>query len=167
MKAEELMVGDWVQTKEVHTPDYYKPSNKRIVSQIKSCGAAELCFYDRYGNKCYENKSYNHIEPIPLDCEIMWKNGFEDYNTTLRESWKKCSDFTARSFEHPMEVNERYAIVKVMFQENSFGVEIHTGKPTEDLRALACDKSATSNMRYVHELQHALRLCGIEKDIVL
>ena len=160
MKATDLMIGDWVYvnglTQQVFDLAYNQNEKELTIGVLDPQGEVYQCFY-----------GFDHVEPIPLDCEIMWKNGFEDYNTTLRESWKKCSDFTERSLEHPMEVNERYAIVKVMFQENSFGVEIHTGKPTEDLRALACDKSATSNMRYVHELQHALRLCGIEKEIKL
>lgn len=154
MKATDLMIGDWVLANGTPT-------------QVEDILGGSGINPEMNGPEIWDCISEEEIQPIPLDCEIMWKNGFEDYHTTLRESWKKCSDFTERSFEHPMDVNERYAIVKVMFQENSFGVEIHTGKPTEDLRALACDKSATSNMRYVHELQHALRLCGIEKEIQL
>lgn len=77
------------------------------------------------------------LEPIPLTPEILEKNGFERLGT----------DYILMGYP--------------------FGL---TNPSTPDdykdnywLRVAA----SSVNIKYVHELQHALRLCGIEKEITL
>lgn len=90
-----------------------------------------------------------HIYPVPLSPEIMEKNGFiENRGIT---SWK---------FETKREdlidiygVDDYHLSINI---EDTHG----TGKGYRWLlRELV--------IRYVHELQHALRLCGIKKEIEL
>lgn len=88
------------------------------------------------------------IKPIPLTPEILEKNGF-----TIKKNWAQIGNFGDsplimwhfeddvfwRDFKHELEIHQ-----------NDTG-KVHIRIPCE----------------YVHELQHALRLCGIEKEINL
>lgn len=81
---------------------------------------------------------YNEIEPIPLTPEILEKNGFE-------KEWDEdimlmvCDNII-------VETGDNYKLYK-------------DGKMY--LRRVLAP------LYYVHQLQHALRLCGIEKEIIL
>lgn len=79
----------------------------------------------------------DYLEPIPLTPEIMEKNGWE------HKWW----------WVHPSTC--------ICFQE----------KITGDFRAMPnteCDKrDCFATIKYVHELQHLYKLCGIDKEIVL
>ena len=81
---------------------------------------------------------YLDVEPIPLTAEILEKNG---WNVPQAKLWWECFNvgFWLRQY-----VDGRF---EIMTDEDS-------------------DCIFTTN-RYVHELQHALRLCGIDKEIVL
>ena len=82
--------------------------------------------------------SLEDIEPIPLAPEILERNGFASYNN---------SSFQLR--ENGMYISWR----NVGRLNLSFGCA-----PTNDLH-IKC--------KYVHQLQHALQLCGIDKEIIL
>ena len=119
MKANELMIGDWVFCT-------YPSINKPVrVAEIKTAGSNELkiviidgiplVFADRY------------IDPIPLTPEIMEKN-----------------------FPGPE------VIVWWPFLDG-FHCETQTYG----------DIMVSGNFRYANQLQHALRLCWIDADIVI
>ena len=81
---------------------------------------------------------YDNIEPIPLTAEILEKNGF-DYNDSLAE-WATdsfCIGFGHEAFKEELD---------------HFFVWVPN-----------CEVA----LNYVHELQHALKLCGIDKNIEL
>lgn len=82
---------------------------------------------------------YNEIEPIPITPEILEKNG-----------WVK-NLYSVESYD-----NEELECLSLWVGEDGknkwwwhVGVELVTP------------------INYVHELQHTLRLCGIEKEIIL
>lgn len=77
-----------------------------------------------------------HISPIPLTPEILEKNGFVEI----------CGDFVVKH-------NGFY--VNAEAQENRFGLEVSA----DGHIIIACD------VEFVHQLQHALRLAGVGKDI--
>lgn len=84
--------------------------------------------------------------PIPLTPEILEKNGFEPIeNKVVDEAYI----FDRNEFEEPdiiirrFDFNDSFVLCTVM------------------------DNTAIISIAYVHELQHALRLCGIEKEINL
>ena len=90
------------------------------------------------------------LQPIPLTPEILVKNGFRAYpnrrgynNTTtyLSDDWRIefKDDTLTNSF-------------------NKWSVHVDT----EDMRTMGYFE-----ITYVHELQHALRLCRIDKEIEL
>lgn len=85
--------------------------------------------------------------PIPLTPEILEKNGFslDEYG-----EWYECE----------VSVKERNYWVNVAFRNDSVSVY--------DLDILTGGSSSICiHKNYVHELQHALRLCQIEKEIEL
>lgn len=74
MKANELMIGDWVS--------YYKPDTGLMVGRIKKLnvnkyldGDDEIEVVDSKG--CWMTiPDINELQPIPLTAEILEKNGF-------------------------------------------------------------------------------------------
>lgn len=109
MKANELMIGDWVH--------YINPSNNRVVGVGDFTAPEEL-------------------EPIPLTAEILEKNGFVKVNSQ-RYDWGSPNGFYVN-------INPKKKIIHINGANGS-----------------------NCNMYYiivgfnVHELQHALRLCGL------
>lgn len=116
MKANELMIDDWVLC--THYED--KP------------------FYKQFGLGDFVKGDYSFCEPIPLTDEILRKNGFQYFH----------KNFCSLSYDHPFKLE-----MEQWPDENGLG-----GLWT------IC---GIIEIRFVHQLQHALRLCGIEKTIEL
>jgi len=95
--------------------------------------------------------SVDCIEPIPLTPEILEKNGFKDVsNHTL----KGCETYEL-SFGRD---NDQKIIYKL---GDYFAYESYDDRWYRLFETQICHRWC------VHHLQHALRLCGIEKEIVL
>lgn len=88
-----------------------------------------------------------YLEPIPLTAEILEKNGF-----------KKCEDGAWSLFQY--KENGENALYQIYWSEDPLYLEIssYTSQTGEFNRM---------GIRFVHELQHALKLCGIDKTIKL
>ena len=94
----------------------------------------------------YEEGMKDLLEPIPLTQEILEKNGFEKvegYVTAEAYILDKGEWGEANIIIRRFDFNESFVIC--------------TPK----------DQTARISIGYVHELQHALRLAGIKKEIVL
>ena len=133
MKANELMVGDWVLINGV-------PKKIQAVDGVDDEIMADdemLCLAeDRYHS---EDKATGiHLTP-----EILKKNGWKK-DSGGEECWAN-----SKAWFTPHEYGKRDTI-------KSWEVEI-CGKPN----------SFDGVIKYVHELQQALRLCGIKKQIEL
>ena len=126
MKANELMIGDWVQY----------PATMGNLVPCKVVGiSTEITVEFTTGARKYE--ALKVAQPIPLTSEILEKNEFRN----SLDEWhlfKGClqTNFTLKSYDDTNEV------LLPLFNGNM-------------------------QIIYVHELQHALRLCGIEKEIIL
>ena len=137
MKATDLMIGDWVRCTD--------PKPFRI-EQID--GVEEQCYGD---DGFYVDTA--DLQSIPLTAEILGKNGFVHRQSV---TWGDVFTYT-------------YAIVqkdKVLQYEQHFNL---SPNPYDGSGFYWIpEMSAVSALRvvYVHELQHLLRLCGIEKDII-
>ena len=84
-----------------------------------------------------EGDFFDEIQPIPLTDAILKANGFE----------YRHKNFAALSYEHPFQLE------MVEWQdENGVGLWMVRG---------------LLKIRYVHELQHALRLCGVDKELIV
>ena len=114
-----------------------------MIGDWVSCDGKNYQVAEIGGMVCLDTKnelfaSIADIEPIPLAPEILVKSGFASYNN---------SSFQLR--ENGMYISWR----NVGRLNLSFGCA-----PTNDLH-IKC--------KYVHQLQHALKLCGIDKEIKL
>ena len=139
MKANELMIGDWVRIKDLKDPI------KRISCIDEYLGVVD--FWD--GEKCIVT-SINNVLPIPLTMEILVRNKFR----------KNDIEYIYQNI-----ANDGY--VYVMLQDMGCGtwdITIKNYNKFEDKQTVF---KANDMFLHLHELQHALRLCGIEKEIEL
>lgn len=118
MKANELMIGDWVL-------DTYtnKPMRMEVISRDMGEG----------------------LEPIPLTPEILEKNGFKP-------------DVPGDAYKYSYQID---SVSIVECYANAVGEGRHRGVISFG------DTRLRITLVFVHELQHALRLCGIDKEIEL
>ena len=151
----DLMIGDWV--------NIYKFTNEE--QQIKDLFPAKVVSILQ-GN---EKENYNTIEcvygtkiasrpadtclPIPLTAEILEKNGFSELME--HDEWSRIFRvyhddlFIEVGIYEPMFINIGYVDNEGEEQPLSDIVKVH------------------GENFYVHELQHAMRLCGVDTEIVL
>ena len=121
MKANELMIGDWVRV----------PSELNREKQIRST---------------FDMDSAVLYEAIPLTAEILEKNGFICNIHNIYE----------------LSVNTDTFNNLISYQPNYGGIYIC--KETSEGDFLS---EIQLKLQYVHELQHAMNLFKIEKEIVL
>lgn len=143
MKAEELMIGDWVLAEgkltQVTDIDKYDGINRKWIAGCENGG----CIWEEY------------IEPISLTPEIFEKSGF-----TLNEEENPI--FTIRVYS--LDADDVAVI-----QRPKGGWKFMYGKETSNQQNLffGDGKFVCMPIQYVHELQHILKVCGIDKEIVL
>jgi hypothetical protein len=152
LSSRDLMVGDWVRLiNTIHNVSF--PDNGVIQDEgytttrtpIKITTVSENCV-SYYSNKLeiYITISSEEIEPIPLTPEILEKNGFKvefynDYKVYELNNFKVCKNCCD------------YFEVCDLWDDSDWGWRIINFCPCI----------------YVHELQHALKLCEIDKEIVV
>lgn len=93
------------------------------------------------------------IFPVSLTAEILEKNGFTSYG----EAWYLP--------ENKATGNEKILVGFYMYETH---ISVRNGSKCFD-NSVPCEYRACAANRhvFVHELQHALRLCGILKEIEL
>lgn len=96
-----------------------------------------------------DGDDFSWIEPIPLTAEILEKNGF-----------KKCDGNEWSVFKYEDDDYTKKALYQVLWSADELYLEIdsYTSRTGEFNRM---------GVEFVHELQHALRLCGITCEIIL
>ena len=156
MKANELMIGDWVTFKDCQ---HENPMPIKIIAIGFQADEEDDCLVQINGDKACDIMTIDdEIVGIPITAEILEKNGFKiDKN----ETYCKRYFFACNLGKIPQTVVE--------FSFYGEGVSANTlfkcwTKPQ------SCDGENSihiCDLKYVHELQHALRLCGIEKEIEL
>ncbi len=121
MRAEELMIGDWVLYNEFIDKTKNKPVKIARLSKHKEEG---------------DISSYS---PIPLTAEILEKNGF-------------------------ILIDEKDKYYRWKYAE---GVYVNVDFKSEEPYVYISNRCyfASPVCRYVHQLQHALKMCGINKEI--
>jgi hypothetical protein len=146
MKANKLMIGDWVFCT-------YPSINKPVrVAEIRTVSDNELkiVVYDD-GIRLVLNETY--MDPIPLTPEILEKN-----------EWKHEFDKTDYMVKYDLAVEGKDCWMMWAVKEHNLDIQRQDEKlDMYNLKVqrvcMPCD--------FVHQLQHALRLCGIEKTIEL
>ena len=140
MKADELMIGDWVNVLDFHLDG--SPYTRQVNGITKKHGT----YYLQFGSAL--SVEIDRCEPILLTPEILEKNRFVikkklaqmgNFGDSPLIMWHFEDEPILRHFKHELEIH----------QNDTGKVHIH----------IPCE--------YVHQLQHALRLCGIDKTIEL
>ena len=146
MKANELMIGDWVRIDE---PDKYAGATGQIQSLMyhREDDAAYFNVFIQ-GKFGYVSRDVcsDDIRPIPITAEILEKNGFENIGDDTYQLEEKPCWFWVDFFRHTYGCE--YDTSTYEYEDDEHRLKLY-GIPR------------------VHELQHALRLCGIEKEIEL
>lgn len=151
MKANELMIGDWVYG----CTDPYSPDEEQKKFPVKVIRIdIDGDIYTMGNNPSddpYDDEWWN-IEPIPLTPEILEKNGF-----TYCKSDGGFYLHTTISYGN-WDVDVVLFDVTDEYRNN----QLHISSPDDSYIAIHL-----MECNHVHELQHALRLCGIKKEISL
>ena len=141
------MIGDWVLISvwdcnpfpsKVTSINYNSYQGKDFVDWIDTEDEEEIGMYA--------------VQPIPLTPEILEKNGFEKY--PYANNYWYCDDML-----------ELFVKIVCIFPIKDR--ELRSSLSTATPRLTAGEDDVYIRCDYVHELQHALKLCGIEKEIVL
>ena len=150
MKANELMIGDWVYAIDDNGEKHPCRANNLEYDYTNKRGDFCVDFYGTGYDAEWPDVAFN-VEPIPLTPKILEKNGFKDVsNHTL----KGCETYEL-SFGRD---NDQKIIYKL---GDYFAYESYDDRWYRLFETQICHKWC------VHHLQHALRLCGIEKEIMI
>lgn len=141
MKANELMIGDLVDFYHPYEPEK-KIVTRHRVTEIFECGLVGI---SNHPNPVHAD----HIEPIPLTPEILEKNGMHLYNRRTNSLMERCNH--SDCFK----------------EDENFRVELSLDNDGKIRWTINGDEYTMMPLDYVHQLQHALRLCGINKEITL
>lgn len=163
MKCNELMVGDWVLIN--NTPHKIQAIDS-IDAEIQADGELYYVGEDR-------PHSEDEISGVCITSEILEKNGFNFGLTPLEEALSDLDDFDDDFREDNEDIKVRPdAFFKEHWSYTSEGVELNL-YASEDLKKgnLFVDELrlnrhlefAFQDYLYVHQLQHALRLCGLNE----
>ena len=92
---------------------------------------------------------YYDLEPIPITAEKLEKNGF---NRPDKKVWADTWDWT----------NKEDTIVELSEYKDNYYMRI-----VQLIDGIQKDRTCGIALHYVHQLQHALRLAGVDKEINL
>lgn len=101
----------------------------------------------------FEDSHDYHFKPIPLTQAILKKNG-----------WKREFDKKPYMVKYDLGVDGKNCWMMWAIKEHNLDIQRQDEKL--DMYNLKTQRACIP-CDYVHELQHAMRLCGIEKEIEL
>ena len=146
MKAEDLMIGDYCRVWREGLCIKNKGTIVKVLGidaekSLKEKGLVGCAHCHPLDGDQFDGGIWcEYLDPIPLTVEILEKNGFNYVKETGYMCYEQLGD-------------RQYNLIAV--KGNILQMQFTSG----NLEWTEC--------RYVHDLQHALRLCGIEKEIVL
>ena len=146
MEANELMIDDWMR----HANG--TPMQVTRIDYTKN-GGHFACGFPH----CWEYN--NKFDPIPLTAELLERNGFK------KVPQPGCTNpFHWMLAEYEDDVQEPSMLLYRITAFNTLfrGMFVSIDNPSE------CETvSFGKQIEFVHELQHALRLCNIDKEIIV
>ena len=150
LKISDLSVGDWV--------------GERCGTKIKAFKVAEIKF-NKFIHKyvvILNNKVYGlpttELHPIPITAEILEKNGFTRRN----------SEFPIYEYATLLGKMLRTTVVSLNHPSSYIVCRIEdTSKELHEYDRITVNSSVERTPIYIHDLQHALRLAGVDKEINL
>ena len=147
MKPEEIMIGDWVN---VNRAENVAEGRYIEWQEIGMVVAISECFVSvRYGDDEFdwEEVSMDAVEPIPITPEILEKNGFVGKPYAFYK-------------------NDEHSWLEYYYHEHMLQ-KWWKGVDEWNNHAEVAEISFQCQCHFVHELQNALRLCKIKKEIEL
>ena len=147
LDGKQLMVDDWVYAlvEGESVGEVAERIPARVVKTYRDDFSVELSRFPKTID--LEDGDMFECEPIPLTPEILEKNGFK-WLVTDSKSTTYC-------------INEPTIHVSKIKENEEWLICVGaTGSTRKRFVEVSC-------VKYFHELQHALKLCGIEKEIVL
>lgn len=139
MKANELMIGNWVKS-------------RGKIEQVREVYDGFIC------TDSFKDSHDYYFDPIPLTQEILEKNEFKFDGSGQRSMMLISTPHFSEGIRYNIYVGLKKKTIEV-FVAHPVEKSPNWRKSNKVyLEVCGC---------YVHELQHALRLCGIEKEIVL
>ena len=140
MKASELMSGDWVIRKGI-------PSEHMQIAGFNEF--KNLVYMDFQGRGITEN--LDGIEPIPITTEFLERNGFID------PSYSKKVKYELHEPDLQITYYPRYSVMSIWKK----------GENPVIVRQNGFYKAYNEVVQYIHEFQHALKDCKIERNVVV
>lgn len=141
MKVSEIQIGDWVIP---HVFDSTLEPSKIVGIHYNSYKGED--YVDWVDCEAWDELSLNEIEPIPLTPEILEKNGFR---VVYEDELQVCYFQDIGRFHVEIKV-DKVGIFQKLSMWDGLG-----------------NKVTIIECRFVHQLQHALKLFEIEKTIEL
>ena len=151
MKSSDLMLGDWVRAK---TVDYVDGVIKYVEENKRATTAMIHQLYNQETGVLKDSLYSIQVEPIELTPEILLKNGFnkDDYLAS------QCYGREANHSVYSLLLENGNQVVTLDYCNKKIELEVATNAG----RCLTI-----ANGCYIHELQHAIKLCRIDKEIIL
>ena len=145
MDAKELMIGDWVifGDEPLKVQHLYNNGYDDVVAEIVEEGTNEYGVYEEI-----KDVPVVYCSPIPLTPEIIKKNGFYDRNT----QWYYKRILSYNGFD---------IAISLVYREIEVSKVCGTGTDCEEVEYSSA--IVFGNDICVHELQHALRLVGLNE----
>lgn len=134
------MIGDWVR------------NDLRETQQVVELREEGVMLYY---NDIYP---YDAIRPISLTPEMLEKNGFHETESNRY--------FPTPRWVFMQDGSRDGVIIEITFYQKPVnGVNVLTKIHTQSSKDGGVNRLHSCDIEYVHELQHALRFCGITKKI--
>jgi len=145
MKATDLMVGDQVTLFE------------KYPAKVECIGNTDVYLMDDDG--VHWRVPYSFIKPVPITPDNLLKNGFRN--------GERNEVMDQYIFVDNLEQSPQTVVSYSFYKRPIQGAKSFLDCRTKSKDADAQDDAQKINILYVHELQHLLRVVGIEKEIVI
>lgn len=143
MKATELMIEDWVKWEYISYPNVVRNNGYKQVAAIHGDDSVDLMDEDTL----FEQVPMDEVKAVELTAKIL-ENNYEEVCRHLGHAY----EWTWRGENGYVELSE-----SVFDQICPYGYFL----------TVDGGKDYTMRIRYVHELQHLLRLAGVNNEITL
>lgn len=145
IKISELSIGDWVMNTKSNSPNRVIGLRTMFQDTYEIIAVGD----DTQYMLIEDNKELHNFEFLPLTPEILEKNGFDAPKAKVwNDSW-----YWSNRKDVALELRESFGL---------WYMEIVT---KEQRSGLQSNRKLGIGFKYVHQLQHALRLAGVEKEI--
>lgn len=179
MKPQDLMIGDWVK----ETDEFFRGETIFQIASVTNCMVGFFqngSLYSAYVSK---------ITPLPVNEEFLLKNHFEKeshdesasicgYTWTSQNHHKKISILLEKDNQNEkVSVDNQHKKISVFLKQDNQCGKMYIASKEEDqdehnkihisVKSFRDDNSSIvkTSIRYVHELQHILRICNINLEM--